>query len=32
MVDDATTLLEPLEMSIHDKELVEAPLDIVVSQ
>jgi hypothetical protein len=32
MIDDATTLLEPLEMSIHDEGLAEVPFDVVVSQ
>jgi hypothetical protein len=32
MEDDATTLLEILEVLIHDKEIVEVPFDVVVFQ
>jgi hypothetical protein len=28
MVNDATTSLEPLEMSIHDEKLIKVPLNV----
>jgi hypothetical protein len=32
MVDDATTLLELLELLVHDEELIETPFNVVVFQ
>jgi hypothetical protein len=32
MVDDATTLLEPLKTPVHEKTFVEMPFDVVISQ
>jgi hypothetical protein len=32
MVHDATTLLKVLEMLVYEEELIETPLDVVISQ